>query len=277
MHPGELRDSKGGSTSFELNPQDLSSLFSQNQTALGQPSRLGGAAPQRRLFLSQNIKVNRVTVLGSVNMDLVVRVPALPAPGETVLGDRLLTMEGGKGANQAAAAARLGAAVRFIGRVGADWFDEQLLRGLASDGVDLSGVTRDPEEPTGAALIVVEVGGQNTVTVAPGANSKVGEAEVARLVAEVGAGTVGLLQLEVPLPTVRAAAVAARAAGALVILNAAPAGPLLGQVLPVVDLLVVNEVEAAALTGQPVHDAPTAAIAAAWLGRSVRAVAVTLE
>src|SRR5919108_3118594 len=109
--------------------------------------------------------VGRVAVLGSLNMDLVVRVEALPAPGQTVLGDRLLTVPGGKGANQAAAAARLGASVRMVGRVGSDAHGEQLVKGLLEDGVDVSGITRDPAAPSGAALILVGAGGQNMIAI----------------------------------------------------------------------------------------------------------------
>ena len=220
--------------------------------------------------------MSRVIVLGSINMDLVVQVRALPLPGETVLGGRLLTLDGGKGANQAVAAARLGAAVRFIGRVGADAFGDRLLDGLDADLVDRSGVTRDPDEPSGVALIVVQAGGQNTVTVAPGANARVGEAELRRLADEVQPGDVVVLQLEVPVEAVLAAAARARAARALVVLNIAPAEPLAGRPLPEVDMLVANEAEAAALSGSSVHNPATAEAAAARLGGSARGVVVTL-
>jgi len=225
---------------------------------------------------SHNVRVARVTVLGRINMDLVVRVPALPRPGDTVLGGRLLTLHGGKGANQAAAAARLGADVRMVARVGGDAFGQDLLRGLREDGIDVSGVACDPSEPSGVALIVVDDGGQNTVTVAPGANAGVGEAELARLSAGLERADVLVLQLEVPLPAVRAAVAAARAAGALVVLNAAPAQPLAGQAIPDVDVLVVNEGEAAQLSGLPVGDSESAEAAAARLGQSARAVVITL-
>ena len=218
----------------------------------------------------------RVHVLGSLNVDLVVRVPALPARGETVLGDRLQTNGGGKGANQAAAAARLGASVRMVGRVGADAFGELLLRELAEDGVRVSSVERDQDLPTGAAVILVEEGGENLIAVAPGANGAAGEAEVERLAAELGEGDVVVLQLEVPVATVRAAAAAARRAGSRVILNAAPAAPLAGQPLPPVDLLVVNETEASQLAGLPVGNRAAAGAAAAALGKAGAAAVVTL-
>jgi ribokinase len=204
-----------------------------------------------------------VVVLGSINMDLVVRVPNLPRPGDTVLGDRLLTIPGGKGANQAVAAARLGASVRMIGRVGSDLFGTELIAGLKQDHVDTSGVTVDPAEPSGAALIVVDSTGQNTITVAPGANSAVGDEEVTRLRGALRPDDVVVLQLEIPMPAVLSAIAAARDAGARVILNAAPSAAMVGLPVPEVDVLIVNEGEAAEL-GLAAKKA------------SVRALAVTL-
>jgi ribokinase len=216
-------------------------------------------------------------VLGSINMDLVVRVPILPRPGETVLGDRLLSFPGGKGGNQAAAAARLGAEVRMFGRVGTDAFGDELLRGLEMDRVDVTGVARDPEEPSGAALILVEEGGQNTIAVAPGSNGRVGDAEVQALAADLAPGDVVVMQLEVPADAVRAACLASRRAGAVVLLNASPVGPsMTGSSLPEVDVLVINEIEAGALSGLAVTDAESAEGAAVVLGRLARAVVVTL-
>jgi ribokinase len=223
-----------------------------------------------------NVGVGRVAVLGSLNTDLVIRVAALPGRGETVLGDRLQTFGGGKGANQAAAAARLGASVRMIGRVGTDALGDELLRGLAEDGVYVSGVDRDDGQPSGVAAILVEAGGENLMAVAPGANGQVGDAEVERLLDGLSPGDVVVLQLEIPVAAVRAAAARAREVGALVILNAAPAQPLAGQPMPEVDLLVVNEAEAGLLAGSPVTDRLSAAAAAAALGSSAAAVVVTL-
>ncbi len=200
-------------------------------------------------------RMGRVVVLGSINMDLVVRVPTLPRPGETVLGDRLARVHGGKGANQAVAAARLGAQVSMIGRVGADPFGSELIDGLQQDHVDTAGVAVDRSEPTGAALIVVESCGQNQITVAPGANAHVGEDAVATLRRCTAPGDVVVLQLEVPLPTVLAAVDAGRRAGARVLLNAAPSSALHGGPVPAVDVLVVNESEAAELGGTALGDA----------------------
>ncbi|MBJ7597189.1 MAG: ribokinase [Candidatus Nephthysia bennettiae] len=220
--------------------------------------------------------MGRVAVLGSLNMDLVVQTKELPLAGQTVVGDRLHTLPGGKGANQAVAAARLGAEVRMVGRVGSDAHGEELIRGLVEDGVEVSAVTRDSEEPSGAALIVVAAGGQNMITLAPGANGRVGEEEVEALVRGLARGDVVVLQLEVPLQAVLSAAERARRAGARVLLNAAPSTPLAGQPPPPTDLLVVNEAEAAELAGEPVSDLAGAERAARRLAASGGAVVVTM-
>ena len=191
----------------------------------------------------------RVLVLGSMNMDLVVRVPKLPRPGDTVLGDRLLTVPGGKGANQAVAAARLGAEVRMIARVGRDAFGTELVAGLQADGVDTSAIAVDAVEPSGVALIVVDGVGENQITVAPGANGAVGDAEIARLRDGLTREDVLVMQLEIPVPAVEGAIAVAREAGARVILNAAPSGALVQLPMPKVDVLIVNEGEAEELGG----------------------------
>ena len=193
-------------------------------------------------------------------MDLVVRVARLPKPGDTVLGERLLTIPGGKGANQAVAAARLGAPTRMVGRVGADAFGKELLAGLREEGVNVEAVAVEPAEPSGAALIVVEEGGDNIITVAPGANGMVGEREVSLLRDELRSGDVLVLQLEIPTGTVLAAVRAGRAAGARVVLNAAPSAGLVDRAMPAVDVLVVNESEAADLGGAERLRAEVAAV-----------------
>jgi ribokinase len=187
-----------------------------------------------------------IVVLGSLNVDLVARVPALPGPGETVLGDRLLTYTGGKGANQAVAAARLGGRVAMVGRVGRDAGGDALLRQLAADGVDAAGVERDGEEPSGAALIMVGADAENLIAVAPGANGRVGPADVSRALAAAGPDGLLVLQLEIPL----AAAEQAIREGRRVLLNAAPATPLPFDLLRELEALVANESEAAALLGR---------------------------
>jgi ribokinase len=218
-----------------------------------------------------------IVVLGSLNLDLVATVPALPRPGETALGERLLTFTGGKGANQAVAAARLGGRVAMVGRVGADAGGDALVRQLERDGVDVAGVVRDEEEPTGAALIMVDAAGENLIAVARGANGRVGAGEVDRAIRAVDRWGLLVLQLEVPLNAVALAIQEARRAGRRVLLNAAPAAPLVPDVLSGLEALVVNESEAAALLGHPVPDAASGLAAARRLhGAGARLAVVTL-
>ena len=219
--------------------------------------------------MNQGGAVSPIVVLGSLNMDLVVALPHLPRPAETVVGERLQSFPGGKGANQAVAAARLGGDVKMIGRVGSDAFGDTLIRGLGMDGVDTSRVERDTLAPTGAALILVERSGQNMIAVAPGANATVGNLDVERAAECLHSNSLLLLQLEVPLPAVEAATWAAHRLGARVILNAAPAATLPKELLRGLDVLVVNEIEASALFGRAVEthdDAAAAGRAALKLG-----------
>jgi len=189
-----------------------------------------------------------IVVVGSINMDLVVRAPHLPQPGETIIGSDFKTFPGGKGANQAVAAARLGGHVKMIGRVGNDAFGTQLLRTLHDDRIDTTFVQRDAEAPSGVALITVEEAGQNTIVVASGANARVTPADVDAAAAAFEGAAVLLLQLECPLPTVRHAIEAARQHQVRVILNPAPSQPLDVQLLSQVDYLVPNQIELALLT-----------------------------
>ncbi|SCG55552.1 ribokinase [Micromonospora echinaurantiaca] len=188
-----------------------------------------------------------VVVVGSTNLDLVVTAPQLPRPGETVLGENFRTVPGGKGANQAVAAARAGAACGFVGAVGDDEFGAQLRASLVAAGVDVRGLRTVPG-PSGVALIAVDRDAENFIVVAPGANGELTDLGVDDRAA-IAAADVLLLQLEVPLPTVVAAAGLARAEGTTVVLNAAPAAPLPAELLDLVDVLVVNEHEAAVVAG----------------------------
>jgi len=218
----------------------------------------------------------RVTVAGSLNMDLVVRAPHIPEPGETIIGGEFRTVPGGKGANQAVAAARLGAQVTLVGRVGGDAFGGLLLDNLAAAGVDHTFVTRDPQAATGVALIEVDDAGQNSIVVVSGANRRLSPADVAAAAA-IGVADVLLLQLESPLETVTRAAQVAHAQGVTVILNPAPARPVPDGLLGLVDVLIPNESETALLTGLPVGDQEEAQAAAAALRRmGVATVILTL-
>lgn len=193
--------------------------------------------------------MGHIVVVGSINMDLVVRSPHLPQPGETILGRDFKTFPGGKGANQAVAASRLGGHVKMIGRVGNDAFGTELLRTLQNDRVDTTFVQRAADAPSGVALITVEDAGQNTIVVASGANAKVTPADVDAAEAAFDGAAVLLLQLEIPLPTVRHAIEVAKKHRVRVLLNPAPAQPLETQLLSLVDYLVPNQIELALLTG----------------------------
>ena len=212
-----------------------------------------------------------VCVLGSANVDLVVTVDRTPKPGETVVGHEFTQIPGGKGANQALAAARAGGDVRMIGAVGDDEFGRRIRAVLDADGIDTTGL-QVVDEPTGTAHIVVDEGGENTIVVVSGANGTVRSlADDHR--AAIRTSNVLLLQLEVPTEIVDAAARWGAEQGVKVVLTPAPVRPLADDLLEAVDLLVPNEHEAALLTG--VVDDPRLA-AEALLSQGPRAVAVTM-
>lgn len=216
----------------------------------------------------------RIVVVGSANTDLVVQADRLPTPGETVLGGDLITTQGGKGANQAVAAARLGAKVTFVARIGGDAFGRETLSALRREGLDVRYVAQDPEAPSGVAMIVIGPGGQNLIAVAPGANRRLSGADVgAAKSAFEGAGVV-LIELETPVEAGLMAARLGREAGATVILNPAPApsDPLPDALFRAVDILTPNETEAAVLSG----DRSPEGAAKVLLGQGVDTVIVTL-
>lgn len=190
--------------------------------------------------------VGRVVVLGSLNVDLVTRVERHPRPGETVLGEGLRRLAGGKGANQAVAAARTGAAVAMVGCVGDDEAGTAYRTRLTRLGVDCAAVAVAAGAPTGHALVVVDEAGENSIVVVPGANAEVG-AHALAAVKRMGPADVLLAQLEVPLPLVASAVRAAAERGARVVLNCAPYAALPPDVVALADPVVVNEHEALAL------------------------------
>jgi ribokinase len=212
-----------------------------------------------------------IVVVGSLNMDLVVRSPRHPQPGETLLGSEFHTFPGGKGANQAVAAARLGGQVKMIGRVGADAFGKSLIQTLANDGVD-TGQVKQIGAATGVALITVDAAGQNTIVVVPGANGELSPPDVLAAESAFEGASVVVMQLEVPLLTVIYAADLAHRHGARVILNPAPAQQLGSTLLKQVDVLIPNQPEAALLTG----DALAGEAAQRLLASGVHSVVVTL-
>lgn len=190
-------------------------------------------------------------MLGSANLDIVVPVPRHPVAGETVLGGDHVRVSGGKGANQAVAASRLGRRVAFIGRVGDDPTGLELRNALTGDNVDVTHLRTEPGVPSGIALIAVGPDGDNSIVVSPGANGRVSGDDVLAAAQVLEQATVTLLQLEVPIDAVTDAA---EAAGGIVVLNPAPAQPLSSRLLESVDVLVPNETELAMLTGNPLAE-----------------------
>jgi ribokinase len=220
----------------------------------------------------------RVVVVGSLNMDLVARVPRMPIAGETLAGRAFAQVPGGKGGNQAVAAARLGARVVMIGRVGEDANGATLRAGLEAEGIDCGALGASSTAPTGVALIVVDDAGGNSIVIVAGSNGELTPADIARNEAVLAAADVIVCQLETPPETVAAALAAAHRLGKTAILNPAPTtGPLPAEWLPLVDYLIPNEVEAAALTGLPIRSPQDAAAAALALRRQgARNVVITL-
>jgi ribokinase len=218
-----------------------------------------------------------VCVLGGINLDHVVRVLALPEPGETVAGRDLVQSPGGKGANQAVAAARFGAPVRLLGAVGQDGPGAQVLSFLARAGVDISGVARIAGQPTGQAFVTLDRRGENTIVVAPGANAAFLDDQVRA--ADLSGAAVLLTQFEAALPAVEAFFRAPAAADAVKILNAAPALAEGAPLLPLADIVVVNATELARFAGlsdPPGHHAAVAAAARRLIARPDQTVIVTL-
>jgi ribokinase len=219
-----------------------------------------------------------ITVVGSLNVDLVVNVPHFPCPGETVRGTNHRRTCGGKGANQAVAVARMGMPVALIGAVGCDSFGEELLANLAGSGVDNGGILSRPGVPTGTAMITLDAAGQNQIVVAGGANDTLTAPEMATLEDWLPESRALLLQLEIPLEAVFAAAERAHQHGVPVFLNVAPFAPVPEALLRLSAWIIANESEAAQLSGLPVTSIGEAALAAAELRRRVptASIAITL-
>jgi ribokinase len=216
-------------------------------------------------------------VLGSANIDYTVLVERHPLPGETLLGDELVIATGGKGANQALAAARAGAMPVFLGAVGADGNGRSMLDALGTGGVDVSSVVVVDDAPTGIALITVSRDGENTIVVAAGANARINAHEVEAAIRAIGGReTVLLAQLEVPLPAVRTAAETVDELGGRTVLNLSPSRDVSAELLALCDPLIVNEAEAHDLTGLKVDSVDRAIAAAAALLNRCRSIVITL-
>jgi len=228
--------------------------------------------------MQQNLfKMTKITIIGSSNTDMVIKSGHLPAPGETVLGGDFFMNPGGKGANQAVAAARLGGEVHFVCKVGKDVFGETAIQQFKNEGIHTRFVTQDPYAPSGVALINVDAKGENCITVASGSNNCLLKADIEAASEIFEAGDFVLIQLETPLETVVYASALAAKKGLKVVLNPAPAAQLPAELFPYLYAITPNETEAELLTGIPVNDLLSAEKAAnILLHKGVQHVIITL-
>jgi ribokinase len=218
----------------------------------------------------------KIVVVGSSNTDMILKLDRIPKPGETLLGGEFLTAAGGKGANQAVAAAKAGGAVKLVARVGKDMFGERAVAGFMDSGINVDYVQYD-KSASGVALIFVAKDGENSIGVGGGANAKLSPADVRRAKGAFADADVVIMQLETPLETVQAAVDLAAASGARVILNPAPAQALPDKLLKKVSILTPNETEAELLTGVKVTDEASCTRAAdILLGKGIKTVIITL-
>jgi ribokinase len=221
--------------------------------------------------------ITRILVIGSSNTDMVIKTAKLPGPGETILGGTFLMNPGGKGANQAVAASRLGGKVTFITKRGNDLFGNQAIGIFMREGIDAQYVVKDMELPSGVALITVDSTGENNIVVAPGANGNLQQEDIPKKIFESGKFGILLLQLEIPVETVEYSAFTAYKNGIKVILNPAPARLISDELLRNVWLATPNEIEAEALTGIPINDSSSADQAASkLLEKGIKNVIITL-
>ncbi len=218
-----------------------------------------------------------IVVIGSSNTDMIIKAPRIPAPGETILGGKFSMAAGGKGANQAVAAARSGGKVALIACVGEDLFGNQAVEGFIRDGIDVSCIVRSRITPSGVALIIVSDDGENSIAVAPGANGQLSRHDIAGFDGMIRGGKILVMQLETPVETVEAAAAIASLNGIKVVLNPAPAAPVPAELLKKIDILTPNEHEAKVLTGIEVLDEAAADKAAdSLIGYGVKTVIITM-
>jgi ribokinase len=221
--------------------------------------------------------MSRIIVIGSSNTDMVIKSKKLPAPGETILGGTFLMNPGGKGANQAVAAARLGGNVTFVTKTGNDMFGAEALQQFGNEGIDARYIIKDPENPSGVALINVDENGENCIVVAPGSNGNLSAYDISEEIFKTDQQDIFLLQLEIPVRTVEFVAEKAAGKGKRVILNPAPACQLSDDLLACLYLITPNETEAELLTGIKVFDHSTAEKAASMLQvKGVKNVVITL-
>ena len=228
--------------------------------------------------MSEIIKVmSKIVVIGSSNTDMVIQSEHLPAPGETILGGEFFMNPGGKGANQAVAAAKLGGDVVFVARVGDDIFGQEAVAGFKLEGINTDFIVTDPEQPSGVATIMVDAKGENCIAVASGANNMLSPADVDQAMAQVDAADVLLMQLETPIETIEYVASLGSEKGKTVILNPAPAQALSDELLAKIDVITPNETEAEMLTGINVENLADAEKAAQALrDKGIGTVIITM-
>ena len=218
-----------------------------------------------------------IVVVGSSNTDMIIKMSRIPKPGETVIGGEFSIAPGGKGANQAVSAARAGGNVVFIARVGEDMFGEQSVRGFVQDGINTENIIRDKKAPSGVALIFVDREGENSIAVASGANANLSPADIDASRDVIASASIILMQLEIPIETVKAVVEIAREHEVKVILNPAPAQPLGDDILRYISIITPNESEAELLTGIKVGDEQrTKEAANALLAKGIQTVLITL-
>lgn len=219
----------------------------------------------------------KIVVLGSSNMDMVVKSTHIPVPGETVLSGSFFMNPGGKGANQAVAVARLGGEVNFISKLGNDIFGKQFSQLFSDEGIDTSSIIYDEDSPSGVALITVDEAGENSIVVASGANANLKIDDLTGALPVIDEARILLIQLEIPMDVVHYAVNYAASKGISVILNPAPANTLSAELLKQIDILTPNKTEASMIAGIPVTDIDSASEAAKIIcARGVRNVVVTM-
>jgi ribokinase len=221
--------------------------------------------------------MSKIIVVGSSNTDMIVKVPRIPAPGETILGGKFVKAAGGKGANQAVAAARSGGDVTFIANTGDDNFGKEAIEGFEKEGINTDYIFVDEETPSGVALIFVGEDGENSIAVASGANGTLTSSKIREIEQVIADGDILLTQLETPIETIETAVKIANKNGVKVILNPAPAQKLDDELLQQIDILTPNQSEAELLTGIKVENKKSAKNACKKLrSRGVKTVILTL-
>jgi ribokinase len=231
----------------------------------------------RHKWVGDQPMAGRIVVAGSSNTDMILQMDHIPRPGETILGGEFSMAAGGKGANQAVAAARAGGEVSFLARVGDDMFGQQAVEGFRRDGIDVQHVVQDSQAPSGVALIFVAADGENSIGVASGANARLSPEDIETASPVIASADLLVMQLETPLETVTAAAEIAAKSRVTVILNPAPAQPLGDDLLSLISVLTPNESEAELLTGIKVSDASSALQASNVLReKGIQTVIITL-